>query len=132
MRVALDTNVLVRYLTEDDEAQTAVAASVIEGASAVLVSTIVLAEAAWVLRRAYKHTPAEVAAALRGFVEARGVEVDEAAVEAGLRCLEQGGDFADGVVAEEAARSRCDRLVTFDRKFARLSGGAATLLAPAP
>jgi predicted nucleic-acid-binding protein len=130
VRVAIDTNVLVRYLTEDDEAQAAMAAEIIEAASAVLVSTLVLAEAAWVLRRCYKHTPEEVAAALRGFVEARGVEVDEAAVEAGLRFLEQGGDFADGVIAHQAGQARCDRLVTFDRKFARLGSATVTLLAP--
>ena len=62
MKVAIDTNVLVRYLTEDDEAQAAAAAEIIEAASTVLVSTLVLAETTWVLRRAYKHTPTEVAA----------------------------------------------------------------------
>lgn len=129
MRVAIDTNVLVRYLTEDDEAQAALAAGVIEGASAVLVSTLVLAETAWVLRRAYKHAPAEVASALRGFIDARTIEVDEEAAEAGLLFLEQGGDFADGVIAFEAERSRCDRTVTFDQAFARLAPGSVTLLA---
>ena len=66
MKVAIDTNVLIRYLTEDDEAQAAAAAKIIEAASAVLVSTLVLAETTWVVRRAYKHSPTEVAAALRG------------------------------------------------------------------
>jgi predicted nucleic-acid-binding protein len=128
VKVAIDTSVLVRYLTEDDEAQAAAAAKIIEAASVVLISTIVLAETTWVLRRAYKHTPMEVAAALRSFINAQGVEADEAAAEAGLRFLEQGGDFADGVIAHEAKRHRCDCLVTFDRKFAQLSNGAATLL----
>jgi predicted nucleic-acid-binding protein len=129
VKVAIDTNVLVRYLTEDDEAQDAAAAEIIEAASTVLVSTLVLAETTWVLRRAYKHTPTEIAAALRGFIAAQGVEVDEAAAESGLRFLEQGGDFADGIIAHEAKRHRCDCLVTFDRKFAQFSNGAATLLA---
>jgi len=128
VRVAVDTNVLVRFLTEDDEAQAAAAAGIMEAASAILVSTIVLAETTWVLRRAYKHTATEVAAALRSFIDAQGVEVDEAATEAGLRFLEQGGDFADGVIAHEAKQRRCDCLVTFDRQFAQLSKGAATLL----
>jgi len=128
VRVAIDTNVLVRYLTEDDEAQAAAAAKIIEAASTVLISTIVLAETTWVLRRAYKHTPVDVAAALREFIGAQGVEVDEAAAELGLRFLEQGGDFADGIIAHEAKRHRCDCLVTFDREFAQLSNGAATLL----
>ena len=56
MRVAIDTNVLVRFLTEDDEAQAAAAARIMESASVVWVSTIVLTETTWVLRRAYKHT----------------------------------------------------------------------------
>ena len=42
-------------------------------------------------------------------------------VESGLRFLAQGGDFADGIIAHEAKRHRCDCLVTFDRKFAQLS-----------
>ena len=128
MRVAIDTNVLVRFLTEDDEAQAAAAARIMESASVVSVSTIVLTETTWVLRRAYKYTPTNIAAALRSFIDAQGVDVDEAAAEAGLRFLEQGGDFADGVIAHEAKQQRCDCLVTFDSQFARLSNGAATLL----
>lgn len=57
MRVAIDTNVLVRFLTEDDEAQAAAAARIMESASVVSVLTIVLTETTWVLRRAYKYTP---------------------------------------------------------------------------
>lgn len=61
-------------------------------------------------------------------IDTQGVDVDEAAAESGLRFLEQGGDFADGVIAHEAKQQRCDCLVTFDSQFARLSNGAATLL----
>jgi predicted nucleic acid-binding protein len=57
VKVAIDTNMLVRYLTEDDEAQAAAIARIIEAASAVLVSTAVLAETTWDLRRVTSTRP---------------------------------------------------------------------------
>lgn len=74
MKVAADTNVLVRFLTWDDTGQAAKAARVIEEANAVFISTVVLCEVVRVLKRAYRYK-----------------------AEAGLRLLEAGGDFADGV-----------------------------------
>jgi predicted nucleic-acid-binding protein len=52
-------------------------------------------------------------------MQTRSVEVNHAAAEAGLRLLAEGGDFADGVIQFEARSAHCDRLVTFDKKFAR-------------
>jgi len=126
VRIAVDTNVLVRYLTWDDEAQALAAAKTIEAADAVVVPTIVLCELAWVLKRAYRYGGTEIAAAIRRIIESRTVEVDRPAAEAGLAMLAQGGDFADGVIQADAARAKC-RLVTFDRQFARLLGPAAVV-----
>ncbi len=120
MKVAVDTNVLVRYLTWDDEAQAAAAAAEIENADEVVVSTIVLCELVWVLRRAYRYATTEIINTLRELVETHNVETDRAAAEAGLRMLARGADFADGVVEHEAGRAKCHRLVTFDKDFARL------------
>ena len=55
LSIAVDTNVLVRYLTWDDEAQAEAAARVIESGEVVAISVIVLCELAWVLRRAYRY-----------------------------------------------------------------------------
>ena len=123
MRVALDSNVLVRYLAWDDENQARRAADLIEKADVVLISTMVLCEVVWVLRRAYKLGHAEVAAALRDLLISRDVETERPAAEAGLAALRRGGDFADGVILFEAERGKADRLATFDRAFA---AGAAS------
>jgi predicted nucleic-acid-binding protein len=115
VRIALDTNVLVRFLTWDDEAQAAQAAEVIETASAIVLPTIVLCETVWVLRRAYKLPNRLIAATLREVIESRTIEVEGPVVEAGLRMLEAGGDFADGVILHDAVKARAARLVTFDQ-----------------
>ena len=119
MRIAIDTNVLVRFLTEDDERQTELATAAIEDADSVVVSTTVLCETVWVLSRAFKLPRRRVAEVLRDFVTSDRVEVNRLEAEAGLLYLGRGGDFADGVILLQAEQSRADRLVTFDRDFAR-------------
>ena len=132
MRIAADTNVVVRFLTEDDPEQTPLAVAAIESAYAVVLSTVVLCEIVWVLRRAYGFTAAEVLGVLRRLVDSAAVETDRAAADAGLTMLEAGGDFADGVILHDAKQRRCDALVTFDTRFARFAADdRVRLLAPA-
>jgi predicted nucleic-acid-binding protein len=133
VRIAVDTNVLVRYLTWDDEEQAIEAANAIEGADAIVVPTIVLSELVWALKRAYRYAGPEIIDILRRLVAIRAVEIERPAAEAGIAMVARGGDFADGVVRHEADRARCDRIVTFDQDFARLLGrGRATLLGTRP
>jgi predicted nucleic-acid-binding protein len=122
VRIAVDTNVLVRYLTWDDEAQAIEAANAIEGADTIVVPTIVLCELVWVLKRAYRYAGPEIIQILRRLAAVRAVEIERPAPEAGIAMLERGGDSADGVVRYDADRAKCDRLVTFDQGFARLLG----------
>jgi predicted nucleic-acid-binding protein len=119
VRIALDTNVLVRYLTWDDDIQSPLSAKAIEDAETVVVSAIVLCETVWVLERAYKLKAEEIAKTLRAFVESETVQVDRPLAEAGLAALERGGDFADGLILFEADRAKVDQLVTFDQQFAK-------------
>jgi predicted nucleic-acid-binding protein len=134
LSIAVDTNVLVRYLTWDDEAQAEAAAGVIESGEVIAISTIVLCQLAWVLRRAYRYRTNEIADAIRRVATSRNVDVDRHAAEAGLRMLGHGGDFADGVVQTDATRAKCRHIVTFDRDFARLldPGGVVLLDAERP
>ncbi|MGH7061454.1 MAG: type II toxin-antitoxin system VapC family toxin [Stellaceae bacterium] len=120
MRIALDTNVLVRYLTWDDEEQAIEAADAIEGADEIVVPTIVLCELVWVLKRAYRYAGPDIIGILRRLVALCAVEIERPSAEAGIAMLARGGDFADGVVRYEADRANCGRLVTFDQGFARL------------
>ena len=72
---AVDTDVVVRYLTGDDPGQAARARAAID-AGEVFVGTTVLLESEWVLRDVYGFSPAEVAAALRAFAGLPGVSVE--------------------------------------------------------
>jgi predicted nucleic-acid-binding protein len=132
VRIAVDTNVLVRYLTWDDEAQAIEAANAIEGADTIVVPTIVLCDLVWVLKRAYRYAGPEILQILRRLAAVRAVEIERPAAEAGIAMLERGGDFADGVVRYDADRAKCDRLVTFDQGFARLLGPDKVALLGAP
>jgi predicted nucleic-acid-binding protein len=118
VKVAVDTNVLVRYLTWDDERQAEAAAAAIEGAEVLILSTVVLCELVWVLRRAYRYPAGDVLNILRQLLETRSVELDRPAAEAGCAMLAAGGDFADGVILHQARQGRATRLVTFDADFA--------------
>jgi predicted nucleic-acid-binding protein len=126
--IAVDTNILVRYLAWDDVDQARAAARVLEGGETVAISTIVLCELVWVLKRAYRLSSAEIADALQLVIESHNVDLDRPAAEAGLDLLRRGGDFADGVILHDAGRARCRRIVTFDGEFAGLLGDTGVLL----
>jgi predicted nucleic-acid-binding protein len=90
VRIAVGTNVLVRYLTWDDEGQAIEAANAIEGADAIVVPTIVLCELAWVLKRAYRYAAPEIIDILHRLVAIRAVEIERPAAEAGITMLAPG------------------------------------------
>ena len=112
---AIDTNVVVRYLTGDDPDQSARARAAVDG-EAVFASTTVLLESEWALRSVYGFAPEEVAAALRSFAGLPGVAVENPGqLAAALDRAEAGMDFADALHLGAAAR--CDAMLTFDRRF---------------
>jgi predicted nucleic-acid-binding protein len=126
--IAVDTNVLVRYLTWDDVPQAEAAAAAIESGEIVAISSIVLCELVWVLQRAYRLSNTEIADAMQFVIESRNVDVDRPAAEAGLHILRRGGDFAGGIIQHDAIRARCRHVVTFDRDFAELLGADHAVL----
>ena len=74
----IDTNIIVRLLTGDDEKQAKAARSVVEG-SEIFLGVTVLLEAEWVLRAGYGFAPDQIARALRGLAGLPGVLVEEPA-----------------------------------------------------
>ena len=130
MKIAVDTNVLVRAVVRDDKMQAEVAARVLRNASLVAVAVSSLCELVWVLRRNYGLPAAEVAAAIRALLAAGNVEVDRPAVAAGLTMLDAGGDFADGVIAYEGKWLGAEMFVSFDKKEVEMlaAQGVATRL----
>lgn len=125
--IAIDTNVLVRFLTQDEPEQAAAANSVMRGLTSVgpgFVSREVMVELVWVLERAYRFSRVEVSAALEGLLAAVEIEV-EAADDVGTAVFlyrDDGFGFADLMIAAAARRAGAAKLITFDRKAARLPG----------
>lgn len=124
--IGLDSNILVRYLTQDDPAQSATATQVIERglniANPGFVSVVTMAEVVWVLDRAYSFTDSEIAAAIEGMLQIEVLVIEnEKEIFAAMVALKQGkGAFADALIAELGARAGCSHTLTFDKKALRL------------
>ena len=116
MKVVADTNVLLRYLLADDPVQYKLALEVMKTAEAIVVTTVALCELAWVLRSSYGVSREHIAATISGLRETSNIELDGAAVDAGLSMLELGADFADGVIAHEGRWLGGEMFVSFDKK----------------
>lgn len=115
--LAVDTNIVVRYLTRDDPRQFAQAVAVIEQADA-FVSLTVLLETEWVLRSTYRYRSQRVVQALRGLVGLPRVTIEEAAVaDRALQWAEAGLDFADALHLAKALG--CEAFMTFDADLVR-------------
>ncbi|GAB0116584.1 type II toxin-antitoxin system VapC family toxin [Acidisoma sp. 7E03] len=119
----MDTNILVRAATLDDERQAAMAAKLLREAEIVVVTLSTLCELVWVLRRAYKLGANVIAEALAALVAAENIVADRPAVQAGIATLMAGGDFADGVIAYEGRWLGGETFVSFDRHAVSLLNG---------
>lgn len=126
--IGLDTNVLVRYLTQDDPVQAAQATEVIERRlteeNPGFISIVATAETVWVLERFYRFSSARIVAAIEGVLGAETLVVEnEREVFAAMIALKEGrGSFADALIGALSAKAGCSRLLTFDRKALRLPG----------
>jgi predicted nucleic-acid-binding protein len=124
--IGLDTNILVRYLAQDDPIQTPIATEIIErrltAAEPGYISVVAIAEAAWVLDRTYRLRAGELAAAIE-----RMLQIDALVVESGqevfaaMIALKEGrGSFSDALIAALGAKAGCWHTLTFDRRAAQL------------
>ena len=131
LNITADTNVLVRAVVQDDARQAAQAQALLAQAVVIAIPVPVFCEFVWVLRRTYNRTTDEVARAIRAFIRSETVSTDLPAVEAGLRILQAGGDFADGVIAHQGRSLGGPVFVSFDRRvIARLKEKRAEAAAP--
>jgi predicted nucleic-acid-binding protein len=124
--IGLDSNVLVRYLTQDDRAQAARATRLIERELSERepghISLIVLVETCWVLRRLYGASPEELRATVRDLLDTRQFSIEQrvAVVQALAKLEEKSGDLADALIVQVAAAAGCEKTVTFDKSAAKL------------
>lgn len=125
--IGIDTNVLVRYLAQDDDTQSPVASRIIDGFSADapgFVSIVVLVETVWVLSKAYKASREQVAETVELLLRARELVVEgaEAAYLALATYQASNADFADALIAHGAKLAGCSETLTFDRAAAASTG----------
>jgi AbrB family looped-hinge helix DNA binding protein len=125
-KIGIDSNVLVRYLTQDDARQSARASRFIERELTEtvpgFVGLIALVEVCWVLKRLYGATNDELRDMVRDVLDARQLVVEQrAVVNAALaRCGDTSGDLADALIAACARAGGCERIVTFDKAAVRV------------
>ena len=124
--IGLDTNILVRYVTQDDRVQSAKATHIIERqlstANPGFVSVVTMAEAVWVLDRAYHLTDTKITTAIERMLQVEVLVVEnEQEVFRAMVALKRGRvAFADALIAELGARAGCTHTLTFDKKALRL------------
>ena len=131
MKIAVDTNVLVRTVVRDDAAQYQAATGIVARSQTVAIAVSSLCELVWVLRSVYRFQPSDIRTAIRILITADNVETNRPAVEAGLAMLDAGGDFADGVIAYEGRWLGAEMFVSFDRQavaMLKAQGQTARLL----
>lgn len=117
----IDTNILVRYLTQDDPAQARAVddliSEAVEGGARLRVDDVVLCELVWVLRGAYRFDQATIAATLDKVLSTGLFAFEDR--EASRRALDEyrngGGDFADYLIGRRNLGAGCETTVTFDR-----------------
>lgn len=123
----LDTNVLVRYVMQDDPRQTARATKLIEAFTAEepgFVPVVTVVELVWVLSGSYGLSRTQVAAALEALLRSKELVVDRAdlVTRALGRCSKDGADFADALIQHIAAAAGCETTMTFDAGAAKAAG----------
>ncbi|HEY1613427.1 MAG TPA: type II toxin-antitoxin system VapC family toxin [Rhizomicrobium sp.] len=124
----LDTNVLIRFLLADDPAQTRAATKIIQDAVAagevLLVSLLTVLELEWVLRASVGMDKNAILRTFKMLLEARELLFDqEAVLEQALYDFEHfTADFADCLMLASYRAARCETMLTFDIKAAKLPG----------
>lgn len=126
--IGLDTNVLVRYIMQDDAKQSPKATKIIEALDGIeqsgYVTLVSIIELVWVLGVSYELTHAQVAQALDSLLRAKQLKIENAdQVIRALRVFNAGkSDFADCLIERSANSAGCEKTITFDVNASKHSG----------
>ncbi len=126
--IGLDTNILVRYLTQDDPRQAALANALVEETLTAenpgFISTVALVELIWVLESGYRCDRAQVVDILERLLRAKPLVVERAdVVWQAARVFAAGtADFADCLIERAGHANECDHTLTFDRLAVKGAG----------
>jgi predicted nucleic-acid-binding protein len=125
--IGLDTNVLVRYIMQDDSKQSPLATRIVESLSAEIpgfVPLVAIVELGWVLSSAYELGRNQLVEAFEALLRTKELVVERGEIVwKALRAFQRApGDFADCLIACSAEAAGCAKTMTFDRGAAK-SGG---------
>src|SRR5437016_6247311 len=120
----IDTNVLVRYIVQDDPVQSAKATNFIENKDAeeILISGIILCEMVWVLESAYTYSRVSIIKVIEQILKTRQFFLHEPDIlwQSWQSYKNDGADFADHYIAHLNHNNHCEYTATFDKKAGRL------------
>ena len=126
--IGLDTNVVIRYLVQDDKKQSAAATRFIEKSLSTdvpgYINHITLCEIVWVLQRCYDVTEQQLRDIIEGLLTTKQLIVENVEVAwKALRAYDaNSADFCDALIGQANVQSGCEHTVTFDKKAASLPG----------
>jgi predicted nucleic-acid-binding protein len=122
----IDTNVLVRYILQDDAKQSHQATSFIEKECSVetpgFITGIILCELVWVLEKAYGYEAKNIALVLKYILETRQFHIHQSDIiwQAFQASVDENVSFADAYITKLNAHYACEYTITFDKKASRL------------
>lgn len=125
--IGLDTNVLVRYVTQDDPVQSAKASELIESlttASPGFISLVSIVELVWVLQSCYQSAESDVVMVLETLLRTRELTVEHAEIiwQALRKFVANKADFADCLIERCAHAAGCEYTATFDLNAIKTTG----------
>lgn len=125
--IGLDTNVVVRYIMQDDTAQADLATALIESLTPEtrgFISIVTLVEVSWVLQRSYKLAREEIAEVIDGLLSSRQLVIEKKAeaYQALSVFKTSKADFADSVIERLGADAGCSMTYTFDKRASQHAG----------
>lgn len=125
--IGLDTNVVVRYIAQDDLAQSAKATQLIESLSTEnpgFITLVSIAELVWVMQGCYRATKEECVAVIETLLHTREIVLEnaEVVVMAAKHYAASNADFADCLIERSANYAKCTCTMTFDINAAKTAG----------
>lgn len=124
--IGLDSNVIIRYLAQDDDVQSPMTDELMDGLSIVepgFVSVVVLVETYWVLSRLFKMHGEPLLYQLDGIISAEQIRIEkEELVRRAFRLAQEGADFADALIKLAGDDQGCEYTLTFDKGAVKNAG----------
>lgn len=124
--IAADTNILVRYLTQDDEVQSKIAEELLDKHSneTIFINNIAICELIWVLERGYKYSKEQITTVIRQILSTQEFTFErQDLLWIALEQYSQNkGDFSDALIAEINQTYNCSTTFTFDKRASQLKG----------